>query len=112
MLGLDGQLNKTIEGAQEISQTTFPWFENVADNLLVSLNNHSESHGQYGRARDKGLKDSGVRKQIISPNPSISVDLADDSSEVAVGDESHRSFPATAQGSWHGSRRRDHSIHV
>ena len=45
MLRLDRQLDKTIERVQEISQTTFAWFENVAGNLLVSLNNHSESHG-------------------------------------------------------------------
>ena len=33
-------------------------------------------------------------------------------SEIAVDDESHWSFPATAKGSWQRGRRRDHSIHV
>jgi hypothetical protein len=97
---------------QEISQTTFAWFENVAGNLLVTLNNHSESHGQYGGALDKGLEHSGVRKQIVSPNPSVSVDVAHDRSEIAVGDESHRSFPAAAEDSRQRSRRRDHSVHM
>ena len=38
-----------------------------------------------------------MRKQIVSPNPSISVHLAHDRSEIIVDDESHRSFPATAK---------------
>ena len=53
-----------------------------------------------------------MRKQIVSPNPSISVDLADDRSEITVDDESHRSFPATAEDSRQRSRRRDHSVHM
>jgi len=45
MLRLDRQLDKTIEGVQEIGQTTLAWLENVASNLLISLSDHSESHG-------------------------------------------------------------------
>jgi hypothetical protein len=53
-----------------------------------------------------------VREQIVSFDPSIGVDLANDGREIAVDDESHCSFTAAAKDSRERGRRRDYSIHV
>ena len=52
-----------------------------------------------------------MREQIVSSNSRIGVDLANDRSEIAVDDESHRSFTAAAKDSRQRGRR-DYSVDV
>jgi hypothetical protein len=53
-----------------------------------------------------------VSEQIVSSNPSISVDLAHDRGKITVDNEPHGSFLPTAQISRQWRRGRCHSIHV